>query len=187
MVVAPDFVTVVMGGKWRAAVPVLQVLSVVALAVCLAQVGQRVLGALDRTSFVFRFSLVETPLTIGAFALGLKWGLVGVVVCYALVSVPLQAIYIAFTARAVGIPLGAVCRTLSGVAVATLLMTVACIAVRLSLLAAGVGSGARLAFVIVTGAIVYALSCWMLEPQVVREIKAVRRRRSGSTSLAVVT
>lgn len=176
-VVAPDVVDVLFGPKWHAAVPIIQLLALVSLVFCLAQLGYRVFGALDRTGFVLRFYLVETPLTIGSFAAGLHWGLVGVAVCYAVVSIPLQALFIGLTAKAVRVRPAAVCRTLSGVALATAAMVTACLVVRLSLVSLHVGTPLRLMVEIATGIVVYGLSCAIFQPQVVREIRGLRARR----------
>jgi O-antigen/teichoic acid export membrane protein len=175
-VVAPDAVGVVFGPKWHAAVPIIQLLALVSLAYCLAQLGHRVFGALDRTSFVFRFALVETPLTIGSFAVGLRWGLVGVGVCYAVVSVPLQAVYVWFTARAVGVRPTTVCRSLFGIALATGIMAVACFLMRHWLVSLHVATPMRLLVEIATGIVVYGLSCAIFERQIVRQLRGLRRR-----------
>ena len=176
-VVAPDAVDVVFGPKWDAAVPIIQLLALVSLAYCLAQLGQRVFGALDQTGFVFRFCLIETPLTIASFVAGLHWGLVGVGVCYAVVSIPLQALYVGFTAKAVRVRPANVFRSLYGVALATAVMVTACLVVRLSLVSLNVGTPLRLMLEIATGIVVYGLSCAIFQRQVVREIRGLRTRR----------
>jgi O-antigen/teichoic acid export membrane protein len=181
--VAPDAVDVFFGPKWHAAVPIIQLLALVSLAYCLAQLGHRVFGALDQTGFVFRFALVETPLTIGSFAAGLHWGLVGVAICYAVVSVPLQALYVGFTAKALAVRPATVCRSLSGVALATAVMVTACFLVRLSLVSVHVATPARLFVEIATGIVVYGLSSAIFQPQVVREIRGLRTRRRAAEPL----
>ena len=130
IVVAPDFVAVILGHKWRSAVPVLQLLAVVALAQGMALIGQRVLAAVDKTKTVFRFAVFNTIAVIAAFALGLQWGVVGVSICYAAVSVPLQTFYIWLTARAVSTSLREVARTLLGVMIASGVMVGDCLALR---------------------------------------------------------
>jgi O-antigen/teichoic acid export membrane protein len=184
VVVAPDFVSVILGQKWHSATPVLQILAIVALAQCLAQLGLRVLGAVDRTRLVFRFCIVDAALSIGAFALGLQWGIVGVAWCYLIVSVPLQVVFVALTARVVEVSMLRVVSSVAGVALATATMAVGCLLARVALTATGAGPAVRLGAVVAAGIGIYAVGCVLLEREVVREIRNVRRRRGGK-ALAV--
>lgn len=187
IVVAPDFVHVVLGNKWHAAVPVLQLLAVVALAQCLAQLGQRVLGAVDRTEVILRFSICEGCMTVAAFAVGVQWGVVGVAVAYLVVSLPLQIVFVGLTARTVGVSAVRLLRALSGVAAATAVMLAACEVTRLLLLNAHVGPAPRFVLVVVVGILTYAPACFLLEPRVVREIRDVRSRRPRAQAVPVTT
>lgn len=179
-VVAPDFVNVVFGRKWHSATPVLQLLAFVALAQCLALVGQRVLGAVDKTTLIFRFAIIDTLISLGAFAIGLRWGIVGVGVCYVLASVPLQIVYVWLTARAVNASLREVSAALSGVVSATCVMAAACFALRIWLVGMHVPALPRLALVVAAGIATYTAACVVLEPHVKHElldIRSSRRRR----------
>ena len=90
IVVAPDFVPVVLGDHWLDAVPVIQILALVTLMQGFTAVGERVLLALGHAQTLLRFSAVRTVLAIGAFAAGLHWGIVGVATAYAAVTLPVQ-------------------------------------------------------------------------------------------------
>lgn len=177
IVVAPDFVKVVMSPKWHSAVPVLQILAGVALAQAMAMVGSRVLMAVDRPGSVSRFALLDGMLTILAFAIGLQWGIVGVAVCYAVVSVPLQLFYIGMTGRAVGIGLAEVARALGGVAFATASMVMCCAAVELGL--KSTPSPLRLGLAVAVGALAYGLGCYVLDPPLIQEVRTLLARRRG--------
>ena len=174
----PNFVHVVLGAKWSSAEPVFRIFAVVALAQCLALLGQRALAAINRTRFILRFSVAESALSIGAFALGLQWGIVGVAACYAIVSIPLQVIYIGLTARAMHTTLLSVGRQLLGVAVATALMVGVCLGVQDLLISEHLGPAVRLALVILTGVLVYAGASWVVNPGAIRELHSLRPRRS---------
>ena len=93
-VVAPDFVRVVLGARWMAAVPVLQVLCYVAIVQSPAASSYKLLLAVDRTHTVFRLSVVTTVVTVSAFFIGIRWGIVGVAVCYAVATTPVQLLYL---------------------------------------------------------------------------------------------
>lgn len=185
IVVAPDFVHVILGDKWRSAVPVLQWLAVVALAQGMAQVGQRVLAAVNKTKIVLRFAVFNTLVLIGAFALGLRWGVVGVSICYAAVSVPLQIFYLGLTARAVSTSILEVARTLLGVMAASAVMVASCLALRSYLVSIHAAPVARLAAVSALGILVYAGMCLMVVPELLAEIRNVRARRRHAEPVPV--
>src|SRR5690348_10705676 len=83
-VVAPDFVPVVFGARWHDAVPVLQLLSLAGVAQSFQNLNWSVLQAVGRPGRLLAFMAFSTVLTVGAFALGLIWGVVGVAGLYAL-------------------------------------------------------------------------------------------------------
>ena len=186
LVVAPDFVTVILGHKWQSAAPVLQLLSVVSLAQCLAMLGIRALSAVDKTRVLFRFSILDAVTTILAFAVGIHWGIVGVALCYLIVSVPLQVLYVALTADAVGVSAVQIMRALSGVALAAGVMVAGCFVTRLALISAHVGPAARLGIVVAVGVAIYASASGVLQREVIDEIRNIRARRGGN-ELAVAT
>ena len=84
VVVAPDFVPVVLGDQWDAAVPVIQILAWVGIVQALQSLSVDVLMARDRARTIFRFSLVLVTCHLVAFVVGLNWGVVGVAVAFAI-------------------------------------------------------------------------------------------------------
>lgn len=185
IVVAPDFVDVVLGQKWLAAVPVLQLLGAVALAQGIALVGQRVLAAVDKTETLIRFAVFNTVALIGAIALGLQWGLVGVSVCYAAVAVPLQMFYVWLTARAVSVRFRDVARILLGVTIASGVMVACCLLLRSYLVSIDLAAPARLAAVAAAGALVYAGMCLIVVPELLGEVRNLRAQRRRASAVPV--
>jgi O-antigen/teichoic acid export membrane protein len=185
IVVAPDFVDVILGHKWHAAVPVLQLLGAVALAQGIALVGQRVLAAVDKTEVLIRFAVFNTLAMIGAIALGLQWGLVGVSVCYAAVAVPLQLFYVWLTARAVSARIRDVARTLLGVTTASGVMVAGCLLLRSYLMSVHLAAPARLAAVAAFGALVYAGMCLIVVPELLGEVRNLRAQRHRASAVPV--
>ena len=80
VVLAPDFVPVVLGDQWHAAVPVIQILAWVGIIQALQSLNVDVLMARDRARTIFRFSVVLVTLPPRRLRLGLEWGVVGVAV-----------------------------------------------------------------------------------------------------------
>jgi O-antigen/teichoic acid export membrane protein len=181
MVVAPDFVPVVFGEQWDDAVPVLQILAWVGLLQALQRLNGSVLQARDRAGTQLRFAVFAFVASIAAFAIGVRWGIVGVAAAFAIATSLIQPLYTWVTARAVNLPLSAVARNLSGVVQTSLIMLAAVIGARLLLLDLGVSRPARLTIVIAIGAAVYAGTCVWRAPEVFGEIRALGRLRTRAS------
>jgi O-antigen/teichoic acid export membrane protein len=179
LVVAPEFVQVVFGPRWHAAAPVLRLLAPVGLMQALTEANFGVLQALAYTRLQVRFTAVASVVTICAFAAGLPWGINGVATGYLIASLALQPFYLVLTARAVGISPLAWLDSLRGVAEAGAVMLVCVVSARAEMLSLGLPSGARLAALVVLGAVVYVAAVAWRAPEVLGEITRVRDARSG--------
>lgn len=180
IVVAPDFVVVVLGERWRAAIPVVQILAWAGLLQSLQRLNSSVLQARDQTDKLFRFAILASVANVAAFAVGLQWGIVGVAAAYALTNTALQPFYTWLTARSVELPLRTVAGELSGVVQAAVLMAAVALGTRLLLVAEAVPPAARLVIVASTGIAVFAGACAWRAPEVVEEIRDIRRRRGSA-------
>lgn len=182
LVVAPDFVTVVLGDKWQIATPVIQVLVWVGILQSLQRLNSSVLQARERTSDLFRYSIIVTTGSLAAFVLGLHWGLIGVAVAYALSSTVIEPYYTLLTLRALDLGFGDVARSLRGVIEASLLMAVCTFAARELMVSAGWPPALRLAVVIAVGCAVYLPACAWRAGDVIGELRqVVQMRRRGSS------
>jgi O-antigen/teichoic acid export membrane protein len=173
IVIIPDFVLVVFGQKWLGSVPVVQILAVVTLMDGFMATGSRVLLALGHATMLFRVSLLRTGLAVLAFVVGLRWGIVGVAACYAIVSVPVQVYLMIVATRALDIRRAAFLRNIAGVVAASLTMFAACWLARFGLTAAGVGPIGRLIGVIGVGAVTYLGALTKTDPHVIQEVKGM--------------
>jgi O-antigen/teichoic acid export membrane protein len=175
--VAPDFVSVVYGRKWHAAVPVLQLLAPIGLMQALTAINGGLLKAIAQTRMQFRFTVVATLVSVGAFAAGLPWGIVGVAVVYLAVTLALQPAYVILTARAVGISSFDWLRSIGGVLQAGIAMMLVVLLGRALLDGAEVPTAARLVALMILGACVYvALLAWRA-PEIRTELRGLGRRR----------
>jgi O-antigen/teichoic acid export membrane protein len=175
--VAPEFVSVVLGTKWNAAVPVIQILACVGVLQSVQRLNSSVLQARDRTGTLFRFSIVAAVANVIAFAVGLRWGIVGVAACYAVSNALLQPLYMHLAARTVGLSLLSSVRNLAGVGQAAALMAGVVLSARLILSDAGIASPVRLTVLVVAGGAAYVLACAWRAPGVVADLKALRVKR----------
>jgi O-antigen/teichoic acid export membrane protein len=177
IVVAPDFVAVVLGHRWHAAGPVLRILAWVGLLQSLQRLNGDILQALDRTSLLLRFSIGAFVVNLGAFVLGLRWGILGVAACFAVSSTLVEPIYSVLTARALGVSVLAFPRSLVGVAEASVAMACCVLAARELLVHAGVGPAGRLLAVTALGIALYVPLCAWRAREVSAELRELRARR----------
>jgi O-antigen/teichoic acid export membrane protein len=175
MIVASDFVHVALGERWEDAVPLIQILAWVGLLQSLQRMNSSVLQARDRTSTLLVFSVVAVSANVVAFVVGLRWGIVGVAVCYAVSNTALQPMYTWLTARTVGLSLLDCARNLSGVAQASLLMAGLVFGCRLLLVEEDVGPAARLTLLVAIGTASFVGFALWRAPALVADLRSLRR------------
>ena len=179
LALAPDFVRIVFGPKWHAAVPILQILAPVGLLQALSGMNASVLQAINRPGLLFRFIAVASITTISAFAVGLIWGLEGVAIAYLIVEAGLEPSFMVLTSRAIGRRPSDWVRSVSGVLEAGLGMLVAVLALRSFLLRTSLPLGIRFGICVVLGGLSYiGLVLWRA-PEIKREFRVLRERRRG--------
>ena len=180
-VIAPDFVAVVLGDEWDAAVPVLQILCWVGILQCIAWQSAAVLQVLERTSWLFRYTLVSTGLTIGSFVVGIQWGIVGVATAYAIVTTVTMPYLLSMPLRLTGISPLRFVSAIAGVLQAAVVMGAVLVAVRYGLLDSA-SSALRLAILVPVGIAVYLPVCAWRSPEALAEVRALRLRRRGQAT-----
>jgi O-antigen/teichoic acid export membrane protein len=178
VVIAPDFVPVVFGSQWDAAIPVIQILAWVGIVQALQSLSVDVLMARDRSRTIFRFSLVLCTCHLLAFAIGLEWGVVGVAVAFAVSTTLIEPWQTVLAARALGVSPMVLVRSVSGVFVAAAGMCLVLLGLRMALVDAEVGEALRLAACIVAGAATYLALCAWRVPELAAEVRGVLRRRT---------
>lgn len=176
-VLADQFVPVVLGEQWDAAVPVIQILALVGIAQSLQALNGSILQARDRTNWLLRYSLVFTAVTVVAFIAGVPFGIVGVAASLAIASLFLEPLYAVITARAMGMPVWDIARNLWGPTQASLLMAVVVFGARVGAEALGAGNALQLAAGVLAGIVVYPPLLWWRAPAVVEDVRGIIRRR----------
>jgi O-antigen/teichoic acid export membrane protein len=182
--VAPDFVKAVLGERWLDAAPVIQLLAWVGLLQSLQTLNGSILQALDRTGTLLRYSVVFFLAHLCAFVVGLRWGIIGVAAGYAISSSIVEPLFGWLTARALGVSPLTLLRALSGVLQASAVMLAAVIGARALLIHEGMPTGARLATLVVLGAVVYVPLCAWRAPEVFAELRRLRRPDSAPEAAA---
>ncbi len=166
IVVAPDFVPVVLGQQWTEAVPVIRVLAWVGLILVLESLNASILLARGRSGLFFAWTLVSLAGALTAFLIGLPWELVGVALAFAVSTTVLFPIYVAITARVLAVSAWGYFRNLTGVATATTVMLATTLAVQWALSTAELGDALQLCLVVLVGAATYVPLCLWRVPGV---------------------
>jgi O-antigen/teichoic acid export membrane protein len=177
MVVAPEFIRVVLGERWAEAIPVIQLLAWVGLLQSLQRLNSSVLMACDRARTLLWYSVVVLLASLAAFVFGLQWGIVGVAAAYAASSTVVELYYTWLTARVLEVSPFALARSLGGVLQASVGMLGVVVFAKY-LLVDELGDAPLLILLTALGAVTFAALCWWRAPDVVGELRGLRRRRS---------
>jgi O-antigen/teichoic acid export membrane protein len=187
IVVAPDFVPVVLGSQWEEAVPVVQILAWVGIVQALQSLTVDVLMARDRTRTIFRFSAVLCACHLAAFVIGLEWGVTGVAAAFAVSTTLVEPAQSVLVARSLGVSVLVFVRSVAGVFQATLGACLVTLGVRLALVDAGVPAAARLVACVATGLAAYIVLCGWREPELAREARLLMRQRPAPSRAPAAT
>lgn len=185
IVVAPDFVDGVLGTRWHAAIPVIQILSWVGLLQSLQRLNSSILEARNRTGALLKYSVIVFFASLAAFVGGLHWGIVGVATGYAISSTLVEPYYTLVTARAVDLRLRDFLSSIRGVVEASVLMAAGVLAVRLGLRGSGIGATERLFICVLAGGVLYIPLCFWRAHEVVAELRGLRPHRLVEPGVAV--
>jgi len=175
LAVAPDFVRVVLGEQWMAMRTVLEVFCVLGLIQSVGTTVGTLYMSTGKTRLMFLTNLAFTPLCIAAFAVGLRWGIEGVAIAYALVSGGWLYGSLALALRTVELRMRDFHRALAGPAAAALAMYLAVSAVGRAVAPRIDGPAARLFLGIGVGVAAYALASLLFNRGHLREM-ALRLR-----------
>jgi O-antigen/teichoic acid export membrane protein len=177
-VVAPDFVRVVLGGQWEAAIPVLQVLALAAIVISLSGLALTILTSVGRADTVLAFTLFEFVILVASVAVGLHWGIVGVALCYLAGMTGARLILVRLAMKALGTTLPTLARAVWGVLQAALVMALGVWAFRLALAETDVPPALRLVATIALGVALYVPLCAWRSSETVSELRGLRRGSS---------
>jgi O-antigen/teichoic acid export membrane protein len=114
---ATHLIMAILGPQWIDAVPIFRALAPAALAGTLNVAPGWILVSLGQSDRLFRWSLISTPVTLGAFAIGLQWGVLGVATAFSVAFCGLMIGMMFYACRQSPVPIhalaGAVLRPLT--------------------------------------------------------------------------
>ena len=178
IVVAPEFVSVVLGERWSEATPVIQLLAWVGLLQSLQRLNSSILMACDRARTLLWYSVVVLVASLAAFVVGLQWGIVGVAAAYAASSTVVELYYTWLTASTLGVSVWSLARSLSGVVQASLGMLVCVLIARVALVDRGVSDVGLLLLLTALGIATFTVLCLWRAPELRGEVRSFRRGRA---------
>jgi PST family polysaccharide transporter len=183
MVTAPDAVPLVFGDHWASAAPVVQVLCWVGILQSLQAMNDAILQAGNAVRTYLRYTTAAFVVNLGAFAVGLHWGIMGVAVAFAAASTLLAVVYTVVVSRTLDLSTRALVVGVRGVGEAVIGMLVPTLAIWTVM---DGGPGHRLAHVAATVAVAaptYLLLLLWRERRVAVEVKRlVQSRRARSVA-----
>jgi PST family polysaccharide transporter len=174
LVTAPDLIPVAFGAKWHEAIRVLQLLCVAGVAHSLVTLNSSVLQARGQAGTLLRLSALNTLIVVGAFAVGLTWGVTGVAGCYAAARWLLVLPDTWVTGRAVGMRPLAALRSSGTALPLAVLAALAAFGLRAVLVAHHVAPALRLVLVLPVGGMIYVGLLLVAAPALVREVSGLR-------------
>ncbi|MBI4502649.1 MAG: oligosaccharide flippase family protein [Gemmatimonadetes bacterium] len=181
-IVAPEFVHVVLGDAWTAAIVPLRLLSLYAAFRSIITPAPTILVATGRSKLSMYFSLLSAVILPIAFYIGTRWGTTGVAMGWLLVY-PMLAIglFLRSAFRVIGMSAREYLRALAPALGATAAMTVVLLLLRLAL-PAGWPPLARLLLQVLVGAAAYSAVIYARHRERLRAVHALIRGRADGRS-----
>jgi O-antigen/teichoic acid export membrane protein len=187
IVTAPDLIPLVFGNHWRDAVPLVQILCWAGLVDCLVALNDVVLKAQDATKAYLRFTTAAFVVNLAAFVVGLHWGVHGVATAFAISTTLLGVVYTWLAARKTNMSVWEMASALSGVAVAVVGMTAACLVTRRLLVYADAPAIVRLIATVEVAVAAYVLLGTRYAPEVITELRGLLSRRGRRATVVPST
>jgi PST family polysaccharide transporter len=125
-VTAPTIVHVVLGQKWADVIPIFQVLCILGLFQSIATNTGWIFLSQGRTDIRLKLQVPFSTLFIISFLIGIRWGAMGVAVCYTIASLLATPIQFQVAGRLVGMTFMDVVKAVSGVMICAVIMA-ACV------------------------------------------------------------
>jgi PST family polysaccharide transporter len=147
------------GEEWEPSVVPMQLLAVTAAHQSVLSLGGPALMATGRAAWLLRFSLFSTVVSVGAFIIGLRWGINGVAGAFTLAGLALAPIFVTILSKIMPITFARWLRAILPALTGCLTMSVAFLGLR-ELLVPLVATPAVLGGCIAFAATTYAATIW---------------------------
>jgi PST family polysaccharide transporter len=167
-IVAPELVVVLFGAGWERSGAVSAVLLLIGPVVSVQALSVALLNAVGHPEVGFRFRVLTTVLTVAAFAVTVRFGIVAVAAAFVVPAYLLLPVNLAWVQRYAGIRAGEYLVNMRGVALATAAMAAVMLGLRLAL--GDAEPAIVLATLLPTGAAVFLAGLWLLDRGLIRDV-----------------
>jgi O-antigen/teichoic acid export membrane protein len=177
MVVCDQFVLTFFGAKWA---PMIKVIAVLAPLGALQSIGTTVgtiYQAKGRTDWLLWWGVAAGSLTVLSFIIGLPWGIEGVAMSYAAMSLALTYPSLAIPFRLIDLKVRDLCEALWRPFAASCIMVLATLCVRV-IVPSAVGHASQLAILVTAGFLSYSAAIWWLGRGELQELRSLLRHRA---------
>jgi PST family polysaccharide transporter len=170
MVTADLLIVVLIGAKWLPVATLLIILAPVGMFQSVVTTLGHIYTAKGRTDWQFRWGVFKGLLFVGAFALGLRWGMNGVAAMYASVFLLLLYPNLLIPFRLIDLPVASLIQAIWPPLKYGLVMAAVVILVRIGGVWLGAPAALILAISVLTGALIYAVLMLWSRPPVVYDL-----------------
>jgi O-antigen/teichoic acid export membrane protein len=133
LVAAPQLVQVIFGPKWVGAIPLIQILAVTAILHSIATTVGWLYLSQGRTDIMLRWSILATTIYAISFAVGLRWGVIGVAAAYTIATYSLAYLGFLIPFRLIELKVSYFFAQLKTIILATLILGAITLSVRVYL------------------------------------------------------
>lgn len=130
IIVAEELILTVYGEQWRPAVKPLQLLCLVGALQSVGTIAGIIYNSHGRTDITFKLGAVNTFLILIAFAVGIRWGLTGLITGYIISMVPIFLSGQYFANRLIGLSMSTFFKTLVPASLSSVMMVMVLLAFR---------------------------------------------------------
>jgi O-antigen/teichoic acid export membrane protein len=166
--VSSHLVPLLFGHKWDAAVPVILIVCVTAASEALVKPTSQVLLAVGKPTVTVLLRLIQAPIIIVSFMVGVRYGIAGAAWAYTFTSFATIPFHLVALHRVVDVPIGRLLRRHTSVLAAGIVMSVIVFVVG-EILSPRMGDWCFLVQ-IASGAAVYAVALYGFAPSKVKEL-----------------
>jgi O-antigen/teichoic acid export membrane protein len=168
LVTAPQFIRVVFGPKWIGAIALVQILAITSILQSIGTNTGWIFLSQGRTDVLFRVGVVTCSLAVISFAVGLRWGVVGVAIAYTIEQYLQAGPVYAITFRLIDLKVRHFFAQLWSIMVATLILGIVAFVTLIALEKLGVTQDITvLAIVTAVSVLSYSLLIFLLDKELV--------------------
>jgi O-antigen/teichoic acid export membrane protein len=165
MVVAGPLVSVFLGARWLPVVPLITILAPVGILHAVSSPTGQIYLSVGRTDLMFRVGFAAAVVQVAGYLIGVHWGLQGVVLGWAIASIPVSCAGVLISLRLIALPVGALLRKFAPAVACSAAMAVAVLGLRHLMESHGwTQPAALLASTVCLGAVVYGALIVLVRP-----------------------